>query len=212
MSNPLLHFCKFFANPIFDLESDFIIEKQMNHWFQRYIVPVEILSTFHTRVEYIFVLKYAIHTNGGEKLPKPPFPLGHVDVDPYLIHTSLDRPHSPPQMAYRSNQPFYHSTLSGQTDRQTHTLTNIRDRWQMCSHSVILIESNALIIIPGQFLTCLNRAEAVTRVHTQFIWWKQWVPDDHQHSDQANQLGLWVSLCSHPQPPSPCIITQPEGW
>jgi len=31
----------------------------------------------------------------------------------------LDRPHSPLQTASRSNQPFCHSTPSGQTDRQT---------------------------------------------------------------------------------------------
>jgi len=43
---------------------------------------------------------------------------------PHLIHPSLDWPHSPSQMASRSNQLFCHSTLSGPTD--THTET---DRW-----------------------------------------------------------------------------------
>ena len=43
---------------------------------------------------------------------------------PNLIHPSLDRPHSPSQTASTSNQPFCHSTLSGPTDKQTHT-----DRW-----------------------------------------------------------------------------------
>ena len=48
-----------------------------------------------------------------------------------IIHPSLDRPHSPPQTALRSNQPFCHSTLFGQTDAQT-------DRWyrrQVCKNT-----------------------------------------------------------------------------
>jgi len=36
---------------------------------------------------------------------------------PYLIHPSLDRPHSPSQPASGSNQPFWCSTHSRQTDR-----------------------------------------------------------------------------------------------
>jgi len=44
----------------------------------------------------------------------------------YLTHLSLDRPHSPSQTASGSNQPFCRSTISGQTDRPTHTQT---DRW-----------------------------------------------------------------------------------
>jgi len=35
------------------------------------------------------------------------------------IHPSLDRPHSPPQMASGSNQPFCLNTLSGPTHRHT---------------------------------------------------------------------------------------------
>jgi len=46
-----------------------------------------------------------------------PFPLG--TWTPSNIPT-LDRPHSPPQTASRSNQPFCHSKLSVQTDRPTH--------------------------------------------------------------------------------------------
>ena len=37
---------------------------------------------------------------------------------PHLIHPFLDWPHSPSQIAFGSNQPFCHSTLSRQTDRQ----------------------------------------------------------------------------------------------
>jgi len=44
-----------------------------------------------------------------------PFPFN--DHHPHLIHPSLDRPHSYSQTASRFNQPFCHSTLSGQTDR-----------------------------------------------------------------------------------------------
>jgi len=46
-----------------------------------------------------------------------PFPFD--DLHPRLIHPSLDLLHSPPQTASRSNQPFYHNSLAGQTDRPT---------------------------------------------------------------------------------------------
>ena len=48
---------------------------------------------------------------------KMPFPL--VRSPPHLIHTSFDRPHSPIQMASRSNQPFFHNSPTGQTDTPT---------------------------------------------------------------------------------------------
>ena len=60
-----LHFCKLFANPNIDLEYDRIFEKPMKRRFQRYLVYTEILSTFHTRVEYISVAKYAFETDGS---------------------------------------------------------------------------------------------------------------------------------------------------
>jgi len=61
----------------------------------------------------------------------------------HLIHPSLDRPHSPFQTASGSNQPFCHSTLSGQTDWQT-------ERWSgrpariMSALLTMLIESDVL--------------------------------------------------------------------
>jgi len=56
-------------------------------------------------------------------------PIPFDDHHPHLIHPSLDRSHSPPQTASGSNQPFCHSTLSGQTQI---------DRWdkrQVCNKS-----------------------------------------------------------------------------
>jgi len=44
----------FLLHPHFDLEPDYITRKPMKHRFQLYIVSSEILSTFHTRVRYIF--------------------------------------------------------------------------------------------------------------------------------------------------------------
>ena len=41
------------------------------------------------------------------------------DNHPHVIHPSLNRPHSPPQMASRCNQPFCHNTLCRLTDRLT---------------------------------------------------------------------------------------------
>jgi len=49
----LLHFCTFLLNPHFDLEPDYIVRKPTKQHFQQYLVCTEILSTFHTRVEYI---------------------------------------------------------------------------------------------------------------------------------------------------------------
>jgi len=37
---------------------------------------------------------------------------------PHLIHPSVNRNHSPLQTASRSNQPFFHNSPTGQTDRQ----------------------------------------------------------------------------------------------
>jgi len=67
--------------------------------------------------------KYAIETNGvffafetnGAKNSETSVPLGNLD--PHLIHECLSQPHSPPQTASGSIQPFCHSTLSGHTDR-----------------------------------------------------------------------------------------------
>jgi len=55
-----------------------------------------------------------------------PFPFDNLH--PYLTHPSLDWPHLPPQTAFRSNQPFFHSSPTGQTDRLTNRLTQT-DRW-----------------------------------------------------------------------------------
>jgi len=42
------------------------------------------------------------------------------------IHQYLNRPHSPPQMASRSNQLFFHNSLTRQTNRQTDGCTDRR--------------------------------------------------------------------------------------
>ena len=112
----LLRLCKLLVNCNFDLEPDYVyfFGRTINRLFQQYIVCTEILSTFHARVKYIYVKKYTIQTNGNEK---PPLPLG--GHGPHLIHSSLDRPHSPPQTASRSNQPCCHSTSYGPTNWQT---------------------------------------------------------------------------------------------
>ena len=80
---------------------------------------------------------------GAKTSQNRPFPREHVD--PHLIHPSLDRPHSPSQMASRSNQPFCHRILSGP---QTQTQIDRWDRWQVNSISAyaLLIESDVLII------------------------------------------------------------------
>ena len=55
--------------PPLHLEPDYIVRKPMKHWFQRYIVRMEIFSTFHARVEYISRKQYVImpiQINGTE--------------------------------------------------------------------------------------------------------------------------------------------------
>ena len=61
----------------------------------------------------------------------------------------IDQPHSPSPTASGSTQPFCHSTLSGQTDIQTHRPTDgLGDRsvWWALTLAV-LIQSDALIIL-----------------------------------------------------------------
>ena len=97
----------------------------MNRRFQRYIVRTEILSTFHTRVEYKNTLKNAIQTNGDEKPDtQPPFLLG--DVDPHLIHPSLDRAtHHPNGIQIQlAVSPQYTLQTDRSTDRQTDQATD----------------------------------------------------------------------------------------
>jgi len=74
---------------------------------------------------------------------------------PHLIHSSLDRRHSPSQTASGSNQPFWHNTLSGQTDRPTH---GIRDRSIPRALTFYYIDSErrAKIIKFGRKVTSVN--------------------------------------------------------
>jgi len=81
-----------------------------------------------------------------------PFDIHH----PQLIHPSFDHPHSPSQTASGFTQPFCDSTLSGQTDRHTHRLTDgIGDR----SVPIALIIYSGLELPGGGFLppsSCLQ--------------------------------------------------------
>jgi len=52
------------------------------------------------------------------------------DNHPHLIHPTLNRPHSPTQMASGSSQPFCHNILYKPTDRPTVQPTDRQtDRW-----------------------------------------------------------------------------------
>jgi len=80
-----------------------------------------------------------ISYNGTPKIH--PFPFD--DHHPYLMHPSLDQPHSPSPTGFGSTQLFCHSTLSRHTDRPT-------DRWSRrklrnTTAYARLIESDALI-------------------------------------------------------------------
>jgi len=76
-----------------------------------------------------------------------PFPFD--DHHPHLIHTSLDRPHSPPQTASGSNQPFATVHFPGrQTDRQT-------DRWvgDSCVARALTLYLNSAYVVLYQYNT-----------------------------------------------------------
>ena len=59
--------------------------------------------------------------------PKLPFPFDNRYL--HLIHSSVDRPHSLPQTASRSNQPCFHNSSTAEIDRRT--------RRQACTNSRI---------------------------------------------------------------------------
>jgi len=68
--------------------------------------------------------KSPIGYNGMPQIHPQNCPFPFNNHHPYLIHPSLDRPHSPPQTASRSNQLFCHNTLSGHTHKQTDRQTS----------------------------------------------------------------------------------------
>ena len=78
------------------------------------VVVVVVVVVVFTPKSNTFVLKNTPN-QWKRKTPKPFLPLGAHKPPPNTL--SLNRLHSPPQMASGSNQPCCHSTLSGQTDR-----------------------------------------------------------------------------------------------
>jgi len=87
--------------------------------------------------------------------PKLSLPFG--DHHLHLIQTFVYRPHSPPQVASETNQPFCHSTLSGWADRQT-------DRWvlrQVGKKSALY----ALLIVSDALKTVLDQRSRSDRPH-----------------------------------------------
>jgi len=106
---------------------------------------------------------------------------------PHLIHSPIDRPHSPPQTT--SNQPFCHSTPSEQTDRQTDWLTDwLTNTWywqQLCNKSRL----------------CLVVSDVVNNViYYYYFCWYPWHDQIHQQLPtlvlEACRLFLCMSWCS----------------
>jgi len=83
------------------------------------------------------------HYSGMPKIHPENCPFPFDDHHLHLIHLSLDRPHSPSQTAPGSNQPFCHSTLSGQTDRPSDTQTH---RWSRTNRMVSKVSAYARYI------------------------------------------------------------------
>jgi len=111
---------------------------------QLHSIPPTIAQSLHVLL-HNYTTKSPLFTMGHPKFtPKTAYRLRWSP--PNLIHPSLNRPHSPSQMASGSIQLFCHSTLSGQThtDRLTDGLgdRSVRIRRTLA----ILIECNVLII------------------------------------------------------------------
>jgi len=66
-----------------------IVEKPMKRRFQQCIVRTEILSTFHVRVQYISVTKYAIQTIGPMEANYPKIHPSLQARGLHLIHECL---------------------------------------------------------------------------------------------------------------------------
>jgi len=77
------------------------------------------------------------------------------DLDPHLIHGSLDPPESTTRVASRPVQPFLQHSRSQQTDRQTDRATD-RPRYSVCSNGPHLASAT---IRPNK---CLNYSRDFT--------------------------------------------------
>ena len=111
-----------YVNFSMDFESHFSLEssasrlcktrkQEIPEWLGRAASPP-------LKAENNYATKSPLVTVGRPKFtPKLPLPLG--DLQPHLIHPSLDRPRSPSQTACQSSWPFFHNSSAGQTDRQT---------------------------------------------------------------------------------------------
>jgi len=62
---------------------------------------------------------FSIYITLCHPISRKNWPFQWGDLDPHLIHCSLDPPNPPPQMASRSSLPFFQNTQSLPTDRQT---------------------------------------------------------------------------------------------
>jgi len=93
----------------------------MKRRFQRYIVHMKILSTFHKRVKYISLINWAIETIGqwSEQPQIHPIPLSHVD--PHSVHQcpSLTTPHDSSISSCTSTQ-LCNKVPIGYNDREQH--------------------------------------------------------------------------------------------
>jgi len=79
----------------------------MNHQFQLYIICMEMLLTFYTRVEYISVKKYTIQTSGDKNPETAPFPGARARPS---NTPSLIRHHSPPNDSSISSSMLHNNT------------------------------------------------------------------------------------------------------
>jgi len=114
---------------------------------------------------------------------KLPLPIGRSP--PHLIHQSLDRPHSPPEMASRSSQPFFYNLPTRWTDGQTNRPTNrptdrLTDRWDkqrvcyntcLCSIDCIVMQ---LIMFKSQAV-CIFQFLCKHSVLKHATFYKLWV-------------------------------------
>jgi len=132
-SRPLLHFSKFFVNPNFDLETDYIFGKPIKDVFND-ILSVRKYYQLFTHEWNIFLLKYAIQTNGA-KIPKTSLPFRKPGPHRIHLYPSTDSTHHPKWHPDPISRFATVHTANKPTDRQTDRQTDKWDWLQVCMKS-----------------------------------------------------------------------------
>jgi len=136
--------------------------------------------------------KIPISYNGVPQIHPPKLPLSLRRSPPHLIHSSLDWPHAPSQMAPGSTEPCCHKTLSGHTDQPTQTVR--WDRQQVSKNIVYARYADRERIINNANRCFLYSAiDAVLEDLT--ATWSSKMSQMHTHHTRLLAISLQVLVC-----------------